>query len=208
MACCRPDLAEVPNPEKPSRLIWPDEDFKIYDIYVHNTIGDGSCMMHSILNCMLVGYRLYPQKRKAIIKDKRAKVADALDQIDARTGKTYYESVGDGQIALLGKTISFYSKSNIQHIIRSDRWLGNEMASIISYMYNITIFILDTRAHNVHIIASAGEYQVSCVVLRYSGTHYETVSIRDPDTGKYITHFDNRHSFIDFLHAKILKSTS
>lgn len=197
MSCHTP-----PPPSSYRKLGWARHGFEKYDLNVYTTIGDGHCLLHSVMCAIHVSYRTgykngVKLSRTVEMRKLRNKMADHLELIDPDKGIPYYYTIGRGALAEFGTISSEFSLKNLQNNLRSSSYLGNEHVVMISYFLKISIYVLDLASQDVYHFGDLPDPTKSAVVTLYIGGHYELVSMGD------VTHFAPDHEFINFLRKRL-----
>lgn len=201
-----------PPPFSARKLGWRHYGFERYDLYVHDTIGDGHCLLHTIMCGIHVPYRLGIKDgvyfdRSGEMRRIRDKMADSLEEMSTNDDIPHYFKIGDGALAEFGLTIPEFSLENVRNTLKSSSYLGNEHIVMISYFLNVGIYILDSSTQDIYYLDALPDSTKSAVVALYSEkpvAHYELVSIKTDLEQKYITHFAPNHGFIEFLRVRML----
>jgi hypothetical protein len=189
-------------------LNWRRPGYSDFNIYVHSTPGDGHCLIHALANAFYEPYRSgklngKPVTRDQIIRSFRNDMAERLERIDVDTGKTLYETVGNGGLALLGKVDkNYYSLEKLQSLLRSSEYLGPEIIIVFEHLLNFNIYVLDDKTQDVVAKDNYNENRRS-VVVYYTHHHYSAVSRRLPHDGKHVSFFRPNDSFINFLNERL-----
>lgn len=198
-------------PTSGRKLNWAKYNFADFNLHVHDTIGDGHCLLHTIMCGIHVPYRLgykdgVKLNRSDEMRKLRNKMADNLEMIDPATDIPHYYSIGDGALAEFGVSIPEFSLSAVKSTLKSSSYLGNEHIIMISHFLNISIYILEARRQDVYYFDVLPDPTKSSVVALYSEKpmpHYELISIKTSGEPGYITHFAPDHGFIEFLRFRM-----
>lgn len=201
-----------PPPSFSTKLGWQRRGFNNFNIYVHDTIGDGHCLLHTIMCGIHVPYRLGHKNgvkinRTVEMRRIRSKMANALEEIDPKTDIPYYYSIGGGALADFGVSDPDFSLRNIKKVLNSSAYLGNEHIIMISYFLKISIYVLEKERQDIYCFDVLPDETTSSIVTLYSDTptpHYELISIKTDSSTDYITHFAPEHEFINFLRQRMI----
>lgn len=188
-------------------LGWQDYGFRDFNLQIHHMLGDGHCLIHSILFNMSRKYQNATLvERREMAADIRFQIAVGLASIDPKTGLSYYSSVADGFFYDNRHTPEF-SLEGLQDLFCSKQFLGEETISILSHMLKINIYILDGKTHDVRLTADIPSIKRDSIVIRYYGDHYDAISLNSNRHGQ-ITVFHHDHYFIRFLRRRMRKFKS
>ncbi len=162
-------------------------------------IGDGSCFLHALAKGVYNDYQINDelQFRVDFVKRLRYAASYALSWINSEDPgeRTYYKSVGGGQLAILGKeykrneeekreSIENFSLKGVRKLLRSSSFLGDEVYALFCELLYINIHIVRATRVDVfkHISLIHPTQGNTCpnVVILGTGTHYETVGVRYP----------------------------
>ena len=203
------------------RLRWAREPFRNYDLIALETIGDGSCFFHAIIQAFYRPYinRGKPDKqgrwvsleRQKYVRSVRDALADMLSRPVKKGGKSYYETLSNGQLPTMSKAEPTLkcSLKEMEEELRSGNAVNNLYHEFISMFLNKDIFILDETNEDVYVIAGDDllyQDRLSIIILynRSDGEigHYETVAVVPRDGGHPIAHFKPSHSLIVGIRAR------
>lgn len=179
------------------------DKFEKYVISVH---GEGDCFVHSM--CMAI-YKRYidnPDLRSQFGRNIRVQISKKLDDINPHDPyhRTYYESAGNGHLYEMWKegTLEF-SKEEVRRHLASQECIGDGIIHLISGAMGKTVFYIDGGTRDIHAMPGVPNMNIPCVVIYYSGGHYETVTIKEGD--ELITHFNPTHPFIQALYKRTVQ---
>lgn len=177
-----------------------------------HTIGDGSCLIHSIVQAFYRPYILGQIDRRQFVRDLRKALSDKLDQpvdgemIDASGKKLiWYQLINRGGLSKLHADPGLVPKDLVQRMqlvnmkneLNSTAPLDNLYDDYISKMLNKNIFVIDLHTMSVKynidkdILLSPNR---PCVVILDKSGHYETIGIKEQ--GVISTYFSWNHPFI------------
>lgn len=190
-----------------SNLGWRDYGFSEFDLNLHYMLGDGHCLIHSILFTMSRKYQnANIETRREMAADIRFQIAVALPSVDPKTGLSYYRSIAKG-FFYDNREIPEFSMHGLQNLFCSSQFLGEETISILSHMLKINIYILDGKTQDVRLTADIPSISRDSVVIRYYGDHYDAISLNSSRHG-HVTVFHHDHRFIRFLRRRMRKFKS
>jgi hypothetical protein len=165
------------------------------------TIGDGNCFLHAVLKCFDAayqndrGFRFRTHRAEVVRRDLAVKLAHENPEFP---GRTYWETINNGQFAaltiqevenedLVGLYRRDYTLGGMQYMFNSFEYLGDEVYGYIADIFNIDIFVLRGRAHNlkshVHTVRANRPRPVVAIVAvgGKDGGHYESLAIDTPE---------------------------
>lgn len=191
-------------------LVWTNSPFTYPGMVRIATPGDGSCFFHGIAKAYSVPYKLgvldgVPIDRGQFIRNLRRDLSLKLAE-PASNGKTYYELLGKGEVAKLGKEDPTYSLKNLQSLLDSNRQVGYEFLEFVSNILNKDIYVLSEPHRDVYITGDTSETSTlyrgrPSIVLLSLGNHFELVGIREPAGIR--TLFPPNHPFITAIQNRL-----
>ena len=150
-----------------------------YQFAVIPTIGDGSCLLHSILFCFNKTYRgLDTKERIKMVDQLRIYLSKVLDEEEK--GKSYYDSLSRGELREISK---FVGEANIEHMkkyLHSRNWLTIVYLELISNQLNLDIIIIDQKTKKVY---NTGDKEIyfkgrNTVIINYiENMHFESMGL-------------------------------
>lgn len=176
------------------------------------SIGDGSCLIHSILQAYVPEYIENKVDRRQLARSVRNKLADLLSEnIDPSdpNSLTYYERMNNGYIKDASKEISEeFSLDNLQRLLRSTSSIPYYLNSYIADMLDKTIYILHYEKEDVYRGINYGPLTRDIIIILYleKQEHYETVGeMINTKTGQVIkTLFTKEDNLVKSIRAKLL----
>lgn len=189
-------------------LIEEDNEKLEWDFYPNlvriRSEMDGSCLFHSILGAYHKGYRLgqidgKSVSKREIVSKLRKELSEHLDKKVTGTDKTYYETLGNGEVSKLGKKNPNYTLTSLVSLMNSNSPLSDIFNQMISDILDLDIYILDMKNQNVYKQASdiniMYKNRKSIVILYLEDPgHYETIGVIQDD--KIKTLFSPSHDLI------------
>ena len=165
-------------------------------------IGDGSCLIHSILKSYFPLYANDPSynRRVKIARDLRRDLADSLsDDNPDYPGKTYYESFNDGIFLILEESDPSFSLERLKRNIDSSGFLGDEVFNYLGKTLGINNIIMTPYSEDL-VQESGGELDTlydpyNVFIGHVGGCHYETIGVLVEGKGIQ-TVFDIEDSFM------------
>jgi len=179
------------------------------------SIGDGSCLFHSVLNGYYPPYQNNPNVKFRIewVQKLRRDLAYSLRLPDVNhPGMTNWETAAGGQFVALyeqqlmgidfgqvfGQAVDF-SLQGLQKLFNSTSYLGDEVYQYASDMLGIDIYImrLTNKDLYVHLNTASKNLNRKAVVISGNGHHFETVGVER--NGLFQTVFDQNDPFIQAI---------
>lgn len=168
---------------------------------------DGSCMFHAIAKAYFKPYIVGKNSEggvfdrmefiKNLRKDLSKKLALKVNPEDPKS-KTYYQSLANGELENIAKSLPQYSLENMQKELDSNTPISNYFNEFISDQLNIDIYILDAKKKDVYMMASDLKLLYKnrqSVVILYMPGHYELIGLMQ-DQSYIETYFPPSHPFI------------
>lgn len=197
-----------------------------YNLRVLYTIGDGSCFIHSILQCMYPYYcTLSDSEKGEMAKKVRKEIADLLyasyvTKDGVELNMTRYQRLGDGYYAALQEVIlnklrhgepyeSLYTETTIDYLyadLNSQNFINYDLhLEIISQHFKVNIFLIynGTLPFKIEDSDIRFKYENSILIYKtgsvYYG-HYSSVALPkyNEASGKFIEYkiFKSEGAFI------------
>lgn len=194
-------------------LNWKSYGFEDFNMLVIDTIGDGNCYFHALLNAFYIPYRTQSigketVNRRQLVSSLRNDLAKKLGQpINPLNpnGPTFYTQLSRGKMYEFGKEVSEYSFEEMRKRLKSSEAVGNEYNEFISDQLNKDIYILDADKKDVYITGNDDDLLYkdrSSIVLLYSPGHYELIGLRGSQN-QIQTYFSPVNPFIQFLRSRM-----
>lgn len=149
-----------------------------------NTIGDGSCFLHSVLQCFNQTYNeLNERERMEYVKKIRYYLSESLDEND----KELYKSLSRKEIEEISKFVPEMKLENMKSYLNSNKWLNIFFLEFISNMFDIDIYIIDSHTKDLY---RTGDNEVyykkrnSVIIYYIRDIHFESVSVSTEDGDK------------------------
>lgn len=151
-----------------------------WDLYPNlvriDTMGDGSCFFHAILQCVFDRYKTSgPMDRFVIVDNFRQQLSVLLDQ--------YYPKLGRGHLAEFGQAVPEYTLENMRTNLYSRTPVDNCYNEFVSEVLNLDIYILDYTRKIPYITGNDCDILFKgrkSIVLNYIPGHYESVGVKIP----------------------------
>ena len=154
-----------------------------------NTIGDGSCFLHSILYCFNKTYNEINQNDKITYV---RKIRYCLSQCLEENNYAIYNSLSREEIGEISKFIPELQIENMKAYLNSNNWLNIFFLELISTLFDIDIYIIDSHTKDLY---KTGDKEIyykkrnSVIIYYIRDTHFESVSVTTDDGDKtFFTH--------------------
>lgn len=155
-----------------------DHKFVVFD-----TIGDGSCFIHSVLFSFNKEYRDLDQDgRRKMVSKLRSDLSDVLSE--KKEDKTYYERLSRGQIMELSQVLPEMKIDYMQRYLKSRNWITMFYLELISDQLDLDIIIIDEKTKKVYQTGDKEIYYKNreTVLVNYiEDAHFESVGVKVGD---------------------------
>ena len=162
------------------------KNFKIeglpYRFVTIDTIGDGSCLLHSVLYSFNNKYRKLGFNERIKMTDTvRRNLAEVLDEKENE--KTYYQNLSRGEIEELSKFLKEMNIDYMKHHLCSRKWLNMYYLELISNQLDIDIIIINEKNRKVY---KTGDNELllkgrNTVLINYiEEAHFESIGMVTP----------------------------
>lgn len=182
-----------------------------YKIVKNKAIGDGSCLIHSILWSISRSYRTktYIEKRKAA-RSIRNNMAEILFEKDDK-GLIVYEKLYNGTLTEFSKGAPETSLENMHTELLSDSYLSYCYLELLSNELDVDIYIIDLKKKDIYITGHETTLYKNreSIVIGFTNkfqSHFEPIGIKIKDENneeKYYSVFHPSHDFIKVLKNRI-----
>ena len=174
---------------------------------IFDTIGDGSCFLHSILMCFNKQYRKSSiSERQKIVDKLRTDLGDVLYEKN-KDGKSYYEILSRGEITELSKFMDRMKQDVMSRYLKSRRWLDIFYLEMISNHLDIDIIIYDEFDKNFYNTGDIEAYHKgrNTIFINYQReAHFEAMGIK---LDKIRTFFNSECSIVKEIKEKFYKKS-
>lgn len=166
---------------------------------IHETIGDGNCLFHALLDAFFIPYRTGNFKGKKVTK--RSMVRH-LRKALAKTLKGKYTRLADGHLPQFAMEIPEFRLDNMVKELASENPIGFGFLEHISNEIEKDIYVLDATRRDIYITGEDRFLQQgrNSIVLIYIPGHFSLGGWWEPNG--VITHFRPDHPFITALRAR------
>jgi len=193
-------------------LNWSRGPFNYPGMVRIATPGDGSCLFHAIAKAYSVVYKTgvldgVPLNRRDFIRNLRRQLSERLAEKNPK-GERYYDLLGKGEVAKLGKELDEYTLKSLQALLDSDRHVGYEFLQFISDILTKDIYVLNEPTRDVYVTGDTDESSTlymgrPSIVILSLGNHFELVGITEPEGIR--TLFSPNHPFISAIRDRLRK---
>ena len=210
--------AEVPYGGGYRALNFTENGFKQWPMLVRIlTIGDGSCLLHAIVNAYYLPYRTSTNKQDTLhqlVQGLRKEMAMKLSMPDAAHGDgslTYYQTINNGNLPEGCKAVPEFSLDNMVKCLDSSQPLGTGYLDLISKLLNKDLYILSDLTQDLYVTDELPYIFTGkrpSVIIYWDGVgHYELVALKNSQ-GTFDTHFKATNPLIEFLYGRYLNIIS
>lgn len=172
--------------------------FKIDKLPYHfvtiDTIGDGSCLLHSILYSFNEKYRSSGfRERTKMVDNLRKDLAEVLEERE--NDKTYYQNLSRGEIEELSKVLNEMNKDYMKRYLCSRKWLNMFYLELISNQLDIDIIIINEKNRKIY---KTGDNELllkgrNTVLINYiEEAHFESIGMVTPEGTKTFFSFSSK----------------
>lgn len=193
-------------------ITWMGKGFERFQLVKIASMPDGSCFIHSLCAALYVSYRTgiknnKPISKREIARNLRHELAVKLDErIDPLNPKslTYYDTLGNGEVATLGKTVADYSLISMKAILDSSANIGHEFFEYISDILKVDLYFLSEKEQDVYPTAdelSAIYKNRDSIIMIHSGDHFDLIGLKSG--AEIYTIFKPENELILFIRSKL-----
>ena len=182
--------------------------FKIEDLnfdFVRiSSIGDGSCMFHSILQGFNKTYiNSSVQDKIRITSQFRNDLSDILDK--KINGKMCYKQLSRGSLEEFSKVVPETSLSNMKRSLGSNEWGDVRFLELISNILNLDIYVIWNEDKKIYNLGDSELYykeRDSIIILNSGNIHFDTIGLKTKNGNR--TLFDKNEPVIKQLRTKLV----
>ena len=213
-----PANAEVPYGGGYHALNFTENGFNQWPMLVRIvTLGDGSCLLHAIVNGYYLPYRTSTDKQQVLqslistLRKEMSQKLSAIDPCDDEGKFTYYQTINNGYLPQGSKEIPEFTLDNMVRCLDSHQTLGTGYLDLISRLLNRDLYIISERTQDLYVTDEL-PYIItgkrSAVIVYWDGfNHYELVALKNSQ-GTFDTHFKASNPLIEFLYSRYLNITA
>ena len=142
-------------------LDWKGEFFDYDNMVLINTIADGSCFFHAVIQSFyqpyIQGYysdKSHPLDRRSFVRNFRKELSETLDTSITFIGNddiTWYDHLSRGNLKENSKDIEEYSLESMKKELDSDEPVNNLYLEFISELLELDIYIIDGENYKPYI---------------------------------------------------------
>jgi hypothetical protein len=154
-----------------------------YQFVSIDTIGDGSCLLHSVLYSFNKKYRESGfRERTKIVENLRENFSEVLEEKE--NDKTYYQNLSRGEIEDLSKILKDLDLNYMKSYLCSKKWLNIFYLELISNQLDIDIIIINEKNRKIY---KTGDNELlikkrNTVLVNYiEETHFESIGMVTPE---------------------------
>lgn len=152
-----------------------------YEFIKFDTIGDGSCLIHSVLYCFNKTYRKENTRgRLKIAYELRKNLSDVLEE-KREDGKTYYEILSRGEIKELSNFQPRLKLEFMKQYLKSHRWMDIFFLELLSDQLNLDILFYDESKQEFY---QTGDLEIyhknrNTILINYQNEyHFEAMGVK------------------------------
>lgn len=146
-----------------------------------NTIGDGSCLLHSVLFCFNKKYRnSNPREKQIMTKELRNNLSDVLSEKIQNSDKTYYQNLSRGELSEISQFVPEAKIEFMKGYLKTQYFLNYSFLELISEQLNLDIYIINSHNGTIYM---TGDYELyyknrRSVIIKYiDQAHFESVGL-------------------------------
>jgi hypothetical protein len=171
-------------------LLPSDGPFSYKGLTRWATYGDGSCLIHAILNAFWKPYREGKLNGKVMdrlkfVSELRTKMAKMLSEpVDKNdpSGPSNYDVLSKGSLRELANSIPDCSLDRMKKILDSNMFLGYVYLEYFSDKFGIDIYIIDLNKMDVYTTGRCDDEiyykNRDSIIIGYINEHFETLSVK------------------------------
>lgn len=177
------------------------------------TIGDGSCLLHAIVQAISPFYsNLDDTEKMRLIRNVRKDLSNILDESRGDKDSTWYDFLSRGQLEEISTSVPEASKKHMKKILDSNSWLSYQYIELLSEIFEIDIYIIDYSTNSLY---NLGDDELlyknrdSIIIGYIPNCHFETLAV-STDEGEKKTYFSPSSDIIikmkNLLHTNRLNN--
>jgi len=163
--------------QKLPHYIAAQAKIKSSEWYTAKTVGDGTCLLHSFLQCVSPVYRTLPQESRSLVGQwfRRAVIAPLYkpESLSENDKKNKYK-VEDYKISL----------QKYQQIKRTGAWLEQDDLQKLIDLYKVNVVIINTSSHDLVIYKPESGFKENpyICILCSNEIHFSSIYLKKQDT--------------------------
>lgn len=162
------------------------KNFK-YNLVSIPTIGDGSCLIHSVLQAFNTDYqKMTSSERMKLAKNVRKDLSAVLDY-KLKSGSTVYQNLSRGELGGMSEEIDEASMDYMKDYLDSRQYLTFHYIELLSEIFDLNIIIVSQKEKDFYY---TGDHELlikkrDTIFVNYiDQTHFETMGLSN---GSYFT---------------------
>jgi len=153
-----------------------------YDFKPLETIGDGSCLVHAILQAFSKEYNNFKSdiEKIKLVKQVRFHLSEILE-LKIEGNKNIYQYLSRGELQDLGKIIPEAKLEYMKRYLNSNNFLTLQYVELLSEIFDINIIFISEKEKDIY---HSGDNQLlfkkdrETIFVNYiEQTHFETIQI-------------------------------
>lgn len=166
-----------------------------------NTIADGSCFLHAVLQCFNSAYiNMNNRQRREYVKKIRYYLSESLSE----NNEEIYKKLSRNEIENISEAIPELKIENMKDYLKSNKWLNIFFLEFIANVFDIDIYIIDSHTKDLY---RTGDNEIyykkrnSIIIYYIRDLHFESVSVPTKEGDK--TFFSHDSYIIQKLYKKL-----
>ena len=189
---------------KTKKISFLKEKFVVLD-----TIGDGSCFLHAILQSFSKKYRKMNEREKIkMVMEIRHNLSNVLLETNPETNKTYYQDLSRGEIEEISQFVEQMKLDHMKNYMNSRKWINFTFLEFISEQFDIDIYIFNDKDNSIYYTGDPDLYykgRDSVLVNYIEDCHFESIAMLDDQ--KLHTFFSKDSEIIKKLKNHVMKKS-
>ena len=155
-----------------------------YDFIPIDTIGDGSCLIHAILQSFSKEYNNLNSnlKKSNLVKEVRSHLSNILElEVKKKDNKKVYHLLSRGQLENISQEIPETKIEYMKNYLNSNNFLTFHYIELLSEIFDINIIFISQKEKDIYY---TGDKELlfkdnrDTIFINYiEQTHYETITI-------------------------------
>jgi len=149
--------------------------------YIHETPGDGSCLIHAVIFLLSPTYREFSiEKKREYVLQIREEMASILPEYWSKINITEASKAFPEE----------YSLEGIQRCLRSKQFLNEFAVWMLEEIFNIRIILYSEYNSCVYERGLLETPRKATIIINYTGSHFESI-VCNHRPGSYLLSFHN-----------------
>ena len=165
-----------------------------YDFVALDTIGDGSCFLHAVLQAFNNEYRQRDlHGRIQMVRELRIALSKVFDE-KSKNNRTFYQNLSRGEIEELSKIHPQLRKDFMIKYLKSGNWINFYFLEYISELLDINIIIVSQKEKDFYYTGDNEIYikKRDSVFINYiDQAHFETLGVKTPSGIRTLFPYDS-----------------